>query len=160
MHEIPVRCFAVSLFVLRPCGRGHEVLLLRRTRTLAGQWCQVAGGIEADETAWQAALRELHEETSLRPGALYSADICEQFYEADRDAITLAPVFVAFVEADAAVVLNEEHDASRWLDFEAASTLLPFAGQRHVLGHIEREFVRREPNAHLRIELRPGEVVR
>lgn len=70
---------------------------------LAGIWCQIARKVEGGETAWQAALRELYEETGLAPDAFYSADICEQFYEADRDAITVAPVFVAFIDSAAEV---------------------------------------------------------
>lgn len=70
---------------------------------LAGIWCQIARKVEGGETAWQAALRELYEETDLAPDAFCSADICEQFYEADRDAITVAPVFVAFIDSAAEV---------------------------------------------------------
>lgn len=151
MTDIPVRCSAVSLVALRRTASGHEVLLLRRTRTLRGTWCQVAGAIEPGEAAWQAALRELDEETGLRPSALFSADICEQFYEPDRDAISLLPVFVALVPEEQGVVLNPEHDAFRWLSFDEAIGLVPFAGQRHVLRHVEQEFVRREPSPLLRI---------
>ncbi len=79
MPEIPIRAFLVSLVVLRKTDARHEVLLLERTQTLVGEWCQVSGSIEEGETAWQAALRELNEETGLKPGALYSADTCEQF---------------------------------------------------------------------------------
>lgn len=48
----------------------------------------------------------MYEETNLASKRLYSADICEQFYEADRDAISILPVFVGFVDADATVVIN------------------------------------------------------
>ncbi len=101
MAEIPIRSFIASLVAIRQTHGRHEVLLLKWTQTLIGEWCQVAGSIEDGETAWQAAIRELAEETGLRPRTLYSADICEQFYEADRDAITMAPVFIAFVDATA-----------------------------------------------------------
>lgn len=73
------------MVILREAGDAHEVLLLRRNGSLAGEWCQIAGAIEAGETAWQAALREVEEETGLRPSRFYSADIYEQFYEADRE---------------------------------------------------------------------------
>lgn len=156
MPEIPIRAFLVSLVAVREGAAGAEVLLLRRATSLAGTWCQVAGSIEAGETAWQAALRELEEETGLRPEALYSADTCEQFYEADRDAITMAPVFVAFVGAEAEVVLNPEHDAFRWVGFAEAVEMVCFGGQRRVLRWIEEEFVRRPPCTHLRIPLPEG----
>lgn len=54
------------------------------------------------EKTWEAALREVREETNLNCDQLYSADICEQFYDADRDAISMLTVFVGFVDADAA----------------------------------------------------------
>ncbi|WP_313616503.1 NUDIX hydrolase, partial [Agrobacterium sp.] len=113
--------------------------------TLVGEWCQIAGGIEEDEKAWQTALREVKEETGLSCARLYSADICEQFYEADRDAITLAPVFVGYVDAEAQVVLNEEHSEFCWTSFSNAMDMVPFAGQRRVLRHVEAEFVHRQP---------------
>ncbi len=80
MQDIPIRCHAVSLVAVRVLEGTNEVLLLRRTRSLRGEWCQIAGAIETGETAWQAAIRELAEETGLAPQALFSADICEQFY--------------------------------------------------------------------------------
>lgn len=151
MPEIPIRSFLSSLVALRNLDGHTEVLLLKRTQTLVGEWCQIAGSIEEGETAWQAALRELKEETGLTPLDLYSADICEQFYEADRDAITMAPVFVASIDRDAEVVLNEEHSEYRWVSFVEAIDMVAFGGQRKVLRWIEEEFIQRPPSKHLRI---------
>lgn len=152
MQEIPIRAFSVSVVVLRTAGAGCEVLLLRRTRSLKGEWCQVAGAIELGETAWRAALREVEEETGLGLKRLYSADICEQFYEADRDAITLVPVFVGFAQQEDVVRLNAEHSDARWVSFEEALAMVPFAGQRAVLRHVEAEFVARDPSRWLLID--------
>ena len=74
MAEIPIRSFIASLVAVRETQVRHEVLLLKRTQTLLGEWCQVAGSIEEGETAWQTALRELDEETGLKPYALYWAE--------------------------------------------------------------------------------------
>lgn len=153
MAEIPVRCFAVSVVLLRAVEGGAQVLLLRRNHTLVGEWCQIAGGIEDGERAWEAALREVMEETGLSCDRLYSADICEQFYEADREVISILPVFVGFVDSGADVVLNDEHSEYRWVSFDDARAMVPFAGQRHVLTHIEAEFVHREPVRHLLIRI-------
>jgi dATP pyrophosphohydrolase len=153
LPEVPIRSFTVSVVALRKRDDKHQVLLLKRAQSLSGEWCQIAGKIEKDERAWQAALRELAEETRLRPTILYSADICEQFYEPSRDAITVVPVFVACVEPDKNVVLNDEHSEFRWVSFDEAVEMVPFAEQRRVLGHIEREFIQRPPSRNLKIDL-------
>lgn len=145
MQDIPIRSFAVSVVVLRPSGLKRDVLLLQWSRSLAGEWCQVAGAIEPGEAAWRAALREVEEETGLALKQLYSADIFEQLYEADRDAISLLPVFVGFARQEAEVRRNAKHSVARWVAFDEALEIVPFAGQPNVLGHIEIEFVAREP---------------
>ena len=152
MPEIPVRAFLVSVVVVRKIKGSPEVLLLKRAESLAGTWCQIAGSIEENETGWQAALRELREETGLEPISFYSADICEQFYEPDRDVVTIAPVFVAFIDKQSEVILNQEHTDYRWLRFDEACQLVSFGGQRKVLRWIEDEFFKREPSEYLRIE--------
>ncbi|AAV94108.1 NUDIX domain-containing protein [Ruegeria pomeroyi] len=152
MPDLAIRAFLASLVAIRSTPTGWQVLLLKRTQTLAGTWCQIAGKIEEGETAWRAALRELEEETGLTPMQLYSADICEQFYEAHRDAITIAPVFVAFVDPDQTVRLNHEHSAHRWVSFEEAAEMVTFGGQRRVLRWVEEEFVKRAPAEQLRID--------
>jgi len=128
------------------------MLLLRRSPVSNGQWCQVAGGIEQGETAWQAALREIKEETGLVPDLFYSGDICEQFYEIDQDAIWIGPVFVGFVSDNQTFVLNDEHTDFQWVTIEEAQNIVPFAGQRRVYEHIKHEFVDRPPNELLRIK--------
>jgi dATP pyrophosphohydrolase len=153
MHrELPVRCYGVSAVVLRKKGKEHQVLLLKRATTFKGQWCQVAGGIEQGETAWQAALREIREETDLVPERLYSADVLEQFYEIDGDAVWMAPVFVAFVDASAGVTLNHEHSEFRWVSFHEARSMLPFPGQKRILESVLERFVNTPPLELLLIE--------
>lgn len=137
---------------LRTTTREHEVLLLRRTGTNAGEWSQIAGSIETGETAWRAALREMREETGLVPDSLYSADLCEQFYEIGTDSIWVAPIFVAYVDSEAAVRLNEEHSAYCWTSIGRAVDLLPFPGQKTMLMHIRHWFVEREPPRLLEID--------
>lgn len=153
MPEIPIRAFIVSLFAIRQTAEKWEVLLMQRSESLEGAWCQIAGKLEVEETAWAAALRELKEETGLTPTAFYSADICEQFYEPDRDAITMAPVFLAIIDPAAEVRLNEEHSDHRWVSFDQACDLVEFGGQRRCLRWIEAEFVKRTPSAFLKIPL-------
>lgn len=145
--QVPIVAHAAAVYPIRRHEDGWRVLLLARTDAkLRGAWCNVAGGIEPGETAWQAALRELREETGLEPERLYSADTCEQYYDARRECIVITPVFVAFIGPDARVVLDHEHSDHRWASFEQARELVRFSGQRSMLRHVREEFTEREPN--------------
>lgn len=144
-HEIPVRCYGISVVILKPDKENLQILLLKRNHTLQGEWCQIAGKIKNGEKAWQGALRELKEETGLTPIKLYSADICEQFYEIDKDSIWIAPVFVAYVSESSIVKLNHEHSDFGWFAVNEAIEKLPFAGQRKVLRHVDEEFIQKTP---------------
>jgi dATP pyrophosphohydrolase len=154
MAGIPVQCTMVAVVVLRGAGVATQVLLLRRARAhLHGLWAYIAGHIEPGEKAWQAAVRELHEEAGLQPLMLYSADRCESYYDVGAECIAVVPAFVAFVDAAAAVRLNAEHDAHRWLSFDEALPRLAFGGQRELFAHVRREFVERPPSEALRMPL-------
>jgi len=150
---LPVKSVSVSIFILKPDGDETKVLLLRRTGYLAGLWCQVAGGIEAGEKAWQTAVREVQEETGIVLTEIWSADILEQFYEVNKECITLVPVFVSTVPEDTAITLNDEHDAYEWVSFDIANGMLSFPGQQKALASVKAEFVDKTPNPHLRIEM-------
>ncbi|TNE37003.1 MAG: NUDIX domain-containing protein [Alphaproteobacteria bacterium] len=152
--QIPLRSRAMSCYVLRRIEGRPEVLLLRRVGDpLDGEWCQVAGRLEEGEKAWEGVLRELKEETALVPDRFYSGDICEQFYNAFADVITLIPVFVAWIDKPQDIVLNEEHSDFGWFELEEALTRLPFHSQRQTLQTVWQGFVHDEPTKHLAIPL-------
>ncbi|WP_424944458.1 NUDIX hydrolase [Aliiroseovarius crassostreae] len=148
-----LRPWLVSVVVLRPEPDGTKVLLMKRNHPPIGIWCQVAGKIESNEMAWAAGLRELREETGLTPTRYYSADVCEEFYEVCTDEIVIAPVFVAFVQEDVEVQLNDEHSEYLWLDMREAISRLSFAGQKRVMREVEAGFVKSEPLSLLEIQL-------
>lgn len=152
MQDIPIRSRVVSVLIIRRIGDSAEFLLMRRAGPrLNGTWCQVAGGIEPGETAWQAALREVREETGLIPDAFYNSDRLEQFYSASENLIELIPLFVAFVSGDAPVLLNDEHSEYCWVTASEALELLPFPPQRENIRHVQREFLERVPSELLKI---------
>lgn len=107
----------VDVYVLRGTPADPAILVLRRSQAgrSPGTWEAVHGAIEAGETAVQAALRELREETGLAPERLYNASRVEAFYRHVQDEVALIPVFAAFVARDAAVRVSAEHDAFEWL---------------------------------------------
>ncbi|HJM95333.1 MAG TPA: NUDIX domain-containing protein, partial [Candidatus Marinimicrobia bacterium] len=67
MTDILVR--VIDAYVFRRTEEGLRFLLLKRAQTKKYEhfWQGVAGKIEKDETAWEAAIRELKEETGFAP---------------------------------------------------------------------------------------------
>lgn len=118
----------------RTVGGGYEFLLLRRSasKIYAGDWRMVGGKIEAGESAWQACLRELAEETGLSPKRLLTVPYLNRFYEWEADRVNEIPVFVAVVE-ESEPQLDDEHDGHEWLGPEAACARLAWPGQREGL---------------------------
>ncbi len=154
-RELPVRPLGICVYPVRGRGAEAEYLLLRRHADepdIPGVWQPVSGTIEPGEAAWQTAVRELREETGLKPTELYSANIVQQFYSHVDDCIIMFPVFVAFVE-DGEVALCEEHDGHVWAQTDQAEIHLAFEQQVTSLREIDRRFVRRPPCEHLRIPL-------
>ncbi len=144
----------VSIVALRGAGDDTRMLVARRASAyLGGVWSYIAGHVRAGETGWQAARRELGEETGLAPDALYATSFCETFYNARADCIEIVPAFVARIGDAAEVRLNREHSVFQWISIGDAAELLPFGSQRDLLAHVEREFVRREPPPFARIAL-------
>lgn len=152
-ETVPIDCFGVSVVILRELDKKFETLLLRRRKPIEGVWYQVGGHIEKNETAWQAALRELKEETGFTPISFYSADYLEQFYSFADNQVQIVPTFVAYVASNLEVHLNDEHSTCEWISIEQAIDYLAFPGQKKLFNHIKEFFVDRVPNELLKIEL-------
>jgi len=147
----------IECFVVRPAGTDHEYLQLHRSpgRYMAGIWHTVAGRIESGETAVQATLRELLEETSLAPLELYCLDRIGSFYIPEQDTLWHSVIFAAIVRPDAPVKLNDEHDAFRWISRDRASSHFVWPNNRESLAQIESEVLGNGPaKPHMRVPLR------
>ena len=123
-----------DLHVARRAGDDLEFLLLLRSdaKIYAGTWRMVGGKLEGDEACWQAALRELGEETNLVAERLLTVPYVNRFYEWKHDRINDIPVFVALV-GGADPSLDAEHSEFVWLSAEEAVSRLPWPGQREGL---------------------------
>jgi dATP pyrophosphohydrolase len=110
----------------------YEYLLLKRSshKIYADSWRMVGGKLKADETAWQACLREIAEETQLSVSRLLCVPYVNRFYEWRHDRINDIPVFVALTRGGTDPVLDDEHSDFAWLSLEAASARLHWPGQR------------------------------
>jgi dATP pyrophosphohydrolase len=149
----------VDVYVFRRVAGGVELLLLRRRpgSRVGETWQAVHGKIEAGETAWRAALREMREETGLRPLRFWQLEHVNTLYVAESDRILLCPGFVAEVDPSAAVVLSHEHSEMRWESPERALEILLWPGQRAAVRELMDAIVTPAPmEVFLRIPLDDG----
>ncbi|MCY3921558.1 MAG: NUDIX domain-containing protein [Chloroflexi bacterium] len=129
-----LRSNIVAVYIVRPAPSGIELLMLQRPEghRFAGAWQTVGGHIEEKqgETAWQAALRELDEETALDVERWFRIDRPETFYNPENDTIYLVPAFAALVSAGSEPAISDEHCASRWQNPNEAAATVDWAAMR------------------------------
>ena len=146
---IPIRSIVVSSVLLSEIDGELKLLLMKRVK--GGFWCHVAGKIEAEETASQAILREISEETGIQVQQLFSADYLEQFYEASLNVIEMIPAFVGFCDKNQVVSLNHVHTEYRWCSLSEAKALAVFSNQRKLYDFVWDNFVLQKPVEQLKI---------
>jgi dATP pyrophosphohydrolase len=129
MPKVVVR--VIDAYVFNRKSKEIRFLLLKRAKTKIYEhlWQGVAGKIEAGEAAWEAAIRELKEETGFEPVRIFVADHVSKFYEAHGDWVNMVPVFGIEVE-DEEVKLSGEHCEFKWVDFNTAHQTLIWSGQK------------------------------
>ena len=123
----------IEAHIFRETQNGIEFLLLKRAENeiYPGLWQMVNGKVEGNETAYQAAVREIKEETGLHPEKLWVVPNVNTFYSHELNEIFLLPVFAAKVKGDEKAVICEEHSDSCWCSPEETMDLLAWEGQRH-----------------------------
>lgn len=143
MVGMQARYDAIQCFVVRGKPRDAEFLQVRRAPDdyMGDTWQQVYGCAEPGELAWQAALRELREETGLAPAEFYRLGTVNTFYIPPQDCIFHCPVFCAIVAPDAAVQLNAEHTAFRWIPRNQIEQALMWPGEKTAVVELMREIL-------------------
>ena len=135
-----VKVKQVDSYIYRKTENGPVFLMLKRSpgKYYEHLWQGVAGKIEKGETATQTIIRELNEETGMKPKTLFAADHIASFYDVRNDRILMVPIFGIEVE-NSEVKLSEEHSEYKWASFEEALTLLTWKGQKEGLRTVHDE---------------------
>jgi dihydroneopterin triphosphate diphosphatase len=154
-EEVPIKSFSIAAYIGRvENGKGRFLIIKRQTSYLPDSWQMVSGKIEKGEKAWEAALREIKEETGLVPDRLYSTNDVEIFYEVNQNCINIIPVFIGFIDSDQPVRLSSEHREYLWVTPEESATFLCFEHQVEALRKIEAKFVKQKPLEFLRVKMK------
>ena len=131
----------VELHIFNIENNEMQFLILKRSshKIYPGLWQMVTGHIKKGETAVQTVLRELQEETGLKPSRLWVVPNVNSFYSSEDDSITMIPVFAAQVKNDK-VIISNEHSEFKWVNSKEAKTLLAWDGQRRSVDIIKEYF--------------------
>ena len=135
----------VEVYLFRRRAARLEFLSLRRSpgHTLPGAWQPVTGKVQLLERAYEAAAREVLEETGLAPIRWWALESVSIYFDARADKLRALPLFAAEVEPDASVLLSREHDAFRWSTAAAAGASFVWEAQRRGLEAVRREVLDR-----------------
>lgn len=117
-----------------PEGR-LEFLIFKRAQQVVypGQWRMIGGKVKKKETYWQAALRELREETGNSPVRFWALPSLNHFYDPEMDAIRLIPAFAAQLPDDPVIELNEEHTGYRWIAVDDIDSYIQWPEQKRLM---------------------------
>lgn len=142
----------VEVCLFRFVGDRSEYLLLKRRAEdplYPGIWQTITGSLTEGETAINGALRELREETGLRPARFWVVPHTSAFYDHRDDTMHVVPLFAAQVGPGEEVTLSEEHEAFGWFPFTEARRRVVWPGQKEGLGIVESYILGGEEAARL-----------
>ncbi len=123
-------------------------LLLKRAPTshLPGIWQMVTGKLKPNESASDAVIREIQEETGLTCSKFYNVDVT-MFHEQNKNRIAFSANFCGFANAQEPVHLaDDEHSEYRWCSYNEAIDLLAFPSQKKTLEFIHENYVISTPD--------------
>ncbi len=132
----------VEAHIIRFIGNEIEFLLLKRNSNekYPNVWQMVTGTIDENEKAYETALREIEEETSIKPKRLWIVPNINSFYSYEKNEICFVPVFVTQFEENVNVQISNEHSEFMWLKKEDAKKKLAWPGQRNSVDIIYNYF--------------------
>lgn len=123
-----------------------KFLIFKRTDEIIypSQWRMIGGKAKESEKYYTAALRELHEETGLRPSTFWTIPSLNQFYDHKTDEIHHIPAFAAEVNPNKPITLNHEHSGHRWIFEDEIDNYIKWPEQRRLMKLLARIVINNE----------------
>jgi len=139
--KIEIESPGVNVAVLKKDYDGWKFLVLKRAEgeSYAGFWGFMTGSKQDNETVAQVVVRELQEETGLKPTSMWATEYLVQFYEPEYDTIWILPLIVAIVPEKAEIKLSSENSEYRWLTPEKAKHLVSWKNLVKAINDISEE---------------------
>ncbi|HWR82888.1 MAG TPA: NUDIX domain-containing protein [Candidatus Deferrimicrobium sp.] len=139
--KIQIESPGVNVAVVKKDYDGWKFLVLKRAEgeSYGGFWGFMTGGKRGGETVAQVVVREMKEETGLKPLTMWATEYLIQFYEPEFDTIWILPLIVAVVPDKAQVKLSLENSECRWLPPEKARHLVSWKNLVKAIDEITEE---------------------
>jgi 8-oxo-dGTP pyrophosphatase MutT (NUDIX family) len=132
MPKISSKYIQVHIARINNTTREYEYLVLKRSDEVVpypGMWQVVTGNIEKNEKSVETAIREVFEETGLKPQRIWTLPYVTTFFNSYEDAVLMSPVFGIVVNNDS-VKLSIEHCGHEWLDYKKCHDKLELPSHR------------------------------
>jgi bis(5'-nucleosidyl)-tetraphosphatase len=124
--------FSAGFILFRQTDAGPVYLLLDYGK----HWDYAKGHLEHGETAWQAAVRELREETGIRQVDRvtgFQRDMHYHFFSPKKGRVTKTVTYFLGQTKCEDVTLSHEHAGHAWLTYQDAMQRLTYENAREIL---------------------------
>jgi dATP pyrophosphohydrolase len=121
----------VEVHIAQIVNGNVKYLVLKRSdnQKYPNIWQMVTGKVRENEKAFEAAIREVKEETSIKVNKLWIVPHVNSFYNAEDNSVNLIPVFLSVIEPNLEVNISSEHQDYQWVKKSDAKNLFAWPGQ-------------------------------
>ncbi|MBP3223015.1 MAG: NUDIX hydrolase [Actinomycetaceae bacterium] len=118
-------------------GQPFTALIARRNRHGYLEWCLPKGHLEENETAEEAALREISEETGIHGRIIYPLDTIDYWFASPRSRIhkVVHHFLVEAISGELTVLNDPDHEAevAEWVRLDNAAERLAYDNERGII---------------------------